>query len=384
MNNRLVHLAIANLLTVIVVLIFAGNSSAFTQREFAHLLVSRSGWSDGLPKVPTDRDYLVILGGKRTFRYEAESYYNASVDNVVLRNYPLYGQFSGTGWLMGTAGETSASFRVMVPFDGVYSLKALIKGSDFVWQVEETVLRGGNPTGTFREVDLGAVTLKPGEIRIKVTLPPDGGVDAFILAASDLVPLQPMEGWRFNSELTALQMAQVGVTMMDAYRKLPPASGNRQIIAVVDAAKPAAAATSTRANYLGAFKSRAWLRAGAQGAELQIPLNIPETGYYELQGRMLGERLSGDISGATFSVTGKPYLESVNLGVFRLERGEAVLNLKIPPMGGIDTLDVTGRSMAPLEVMRAAGVEGPPERLVTMTEAESYVAAILGKFPVRK
>lgn len=75
--------------------------TVFTQKNLAHMIVNQFGWGDGLPKEPVDRDYLVILNGRRTFRFEAENAYNPTTDRVTLAEYNLYGPFSGKGWLLG-------------------------------------------------------------------------------------------------------------------------------------------------------------------------------------------------------------------------------------------------------------------------------------------
>lgn len=40
----------------------AENAPLFTQKDFARLIVQQFSWNDGLPKEPSDRDYLMILG----------------------------------------------------------------------------------------------------------------------------------------------------------------------------------------------------------------------------------------------------------------------------------------------------------------------------------
>lgn len=360
-------------------------SSNFTQRDFGRMIVNQFGWSEGLPKEPTDRDYLVILGGKRTFRYEAEQVYNSQADNVTLRNYALYGPFTGTGWLMGVSQQTSANFSVMLPMTGEYSLKAVIKGKDFVWKVGDRELRGGNPAGNFSEVDFGKVWIKPGLIQLKATIPPEGAIDSFMLVASDHHSIQPFDGWRFNDPLTALQMAQAGVAMKDVFGQLPDDRQAKLLrIAAVDAASPTSEAVATTANFLGPFTARSWLRAGHLGAQLQIPLTVPELGYYELRGRLMGEQLSGSLNGTPFSLKGKPYLDMVSLGLFRLEAGKNLLSLKLPPMGGIDVLELTRKSSSPQDVMRLAGVSGSSDRHVTSDEALNYIKTISEKHQVRK
>ncbi len=382
---RFIAIIVYTAISAVTALSAENGSSGFTQRDFGRMIVNQFGWSEGLPKEPTDRDYLVILGGKRIFRFEAEQVYNSQTDNVTLRNYALYGPFSGTGWLMGVSQQTTANFSVMLPMTGEYSLKTVIKGKDFVWKVADRELRGGNSAGNFSEVDLGKIWIKAGPLQIKATIPPEGAIDSFMLVASDHRSIQPFDGWRFNAPLTALQMAQAGVALMDGYSQLPSDPQGKVLrIAAVDAASPNREAAATTANFLGPFTARSWLRAGHLGARLQIPLTVPELGYYELRGRLMGEQLSGSVNGTAFSLKGKPYLDMLNLGLFRLEAGENLLSLKLPPMGGIDVLELSRKSSSPQDVMRLAGVSGSPDRQVSSDEALNYIKTIREKHQVRK
>lgn len=73
----------------------AKKSAFITHGEFVTDLVTAMGWDAGLPIKPREKDYLVILSGKRFFKFEAEKYYAAQTDNVSVRNYALLGLFPG-------------------------------------------------------------------------------------------------------------------------------------------------------------------------------------------------------------------------------------------------------------------------------------------------
>ncbi|HXC93557.1 MAG TPA: hypothetical protein VN652_06070, partial [Geobacteraceae bacterium] len=74
-------------------------ATAVTQLVFAQKLVDALGWGEGLPDNPGEKDYFAILGGNRNFKFEAEEVYDRQSDSVVVRDYPLFGAFSGKGWI---------------------------------------------------------------------------------------------------------------------------------------------------------------------------------------------------------------------------------------------------------------------------------------------
>lgn len=361
------------------------DAEPFTQKEFARAIIAGFGWGDGLPKEPGDRDYLVILGGKRSFRYEVENAYTPATDNVSMRDSAMFGPFTGRGWLMGIAGTTEATCTVLLPIGGDYAFKAIVKGDGFVWKIGGRELRGGSASGSFREVDLGRITVKPGVLQITVTFPPNGAVDSFAFTAPDHLPIQPFGGWRFREPLTAQRMAETGIAMMNLYGRLPVDQRDApRIVTAVDTALPTRNVTETSTPYLGTFTSRAWLRANHLGAAIQVPVKTGEAGFYLLRAAVMGERIAGDVNGSPFAVAGKPYLDMTELGLFQLESGDNMLTLNLPPMGGLDRIELTRKSMAPADVMGLAGVTGLPERQVTAGEANAFITTVRGKYPARQ
>lgn len=357
----------------------------FTQKDLAKMIVAQFGWTEGLPKDAADRDYYVILGGKRNFRYEAENSYNPETDMVTIRNFLLYGSFTGKGWMLGISEPTTANFSVLVPISGEYSFKGVVKGNGFVWKIGDKELKGGSAARRFTMVDFGTISVKAGVIKVRTDLPIDGGIDSFSLVAPDYRSIQPFAGWRFREPLTVVRMAEVGVAMMDHYHLLPEDRRNPvKPLEVVDVVQPASNLISTDVKFLGAFSARAWLRANDSGAVIQIPIKIDESGFYNLRARVMGDKINGDVNGVPFLVAGKPYLAMTDFGLFRLEAGDNILTLKLPPLGGIDIVDISQKDSSPAEFMKLAGFTGDPERLVKADEALAYIKQIREKYPVRK
>jgi hypothetical protein len=333
----------------------ADKTAVFTQKDFASLILQQFSWSDGLPKESSDRDYLMILGGKRTYRYEAENAYNALTDRVSIKEYPLFGPFTGKGWINGISEATSSTMTILLPIGGEYDLKTVIKGDGFVWKINDKEYRSDSKSKNFQETDVATkLKLKAGIVTIKLTIPANGAIDSFSLSAPDYTSVQPFMGWRFKEKLTALRMAEIAVAMTDRFDQLPDApqaSSPKPLSAIEKAILPPTAAATT-APYLGGFASPKWVRADFRGATLQMPFSVAETGYYGLKVRVMGETVSGSVNSTPFKSSGKQYLDMMNIGVYRLEAGDNQFSITLPPMGGMDEVQFTRKNTTSDAFMR--------------------------------
>ena len=356
-------------------------SDAVTQGEFAASLVRGLGWQAGLPAEPKTADYLAVLSGKRTFRFEAEDVYNAQGDSVTLRDYQLYGPFSGAGWLSGIAVPTTVRFTVFLPRGGEYRLKVVSRGDGQRW------LAGGkeftvNAGGKLREVDAGTVLLTAGSQEISVLLPPEGGVDAFTLVASgDHPAIEPLGGWRADASLTWSDYAEAMAVLLDLEKGFAAApSGKPQIVTFQSAATLPPSSITTSADYLGAHVSPKWVRAGGKGAIIDLPLHVNTTGVYGLRVRLLGARLMADFNGKRSEWDGKPYLNWYDLGISRLTQGTHTLSIQLPPLGGADAVELTARTSSSADYLVAIGLGNKkPTATVQRTELESQLLKDLSR-----
>ena len=364
----------------------ADKAPVFTQKDFARLIVQQLSWDGGLPKEPVDRDYLMIMGGKRTFRYEAENAYNEQTDRVTMRDFPLLGEFTGKGWILGVSDATDSTFTILLPIAGEYDLKAVIKGNGFVWSIDGKEYRADSKSGNFRETDIAKVKLMAGVVIIKVTIPPEGAIDSFSLTAPDYTSIQPFMGWRFREELTAVRMAEIAIALTNRFAQLPDAgqAASPKPLAVSDKLVLPPTAAFTNVPSLGPFFSSKWIRADYRGATVQIPLAVAEAGYYGLTVNVMGEVISGSVNSTPFKFSGKPYLDKLNLGLYRLESGDNTLTISLPPTGGIDIVEFSMKSFAPDDFLRLAGVPGPSGRLIKAEEAAAYLKGLQGTFSIRK
>lgn len=376
------------LLVVAMVLVVRGELLAesapadiVTQGEFAATLVKELGWQEGLPPEPKTADYLTVLSGKRTFRFEAEDVYDVQGDSVAFRNYPLHGPFSGTGWLSGIAAPTTVHFTVFIPRGGEYLLRVVSRGDGQRWLAggkEFTVSTGGS----LREAEAGTVLLKGGRQVISVLLPPEGGVDAFTLVASgDHPAIEPLDGWHADAPLTWSDYAEAVAAALNLEKGFAVAPGTKpQILAFGNVKTLPSSVDLTSVDYLGTHVAPTWVRAGADGAPLELPLDVAATGVYGVRVRLLGGKLMTDFNGNRIQWDGKPYLNWYDLGIARLTKGTHTLKIQLPPRGGADVVELTARSSSPADYLAAIGLGNKkPTATVPRVELETQLRKDLSR-----
>ena len=355
-----------------------------TQAEFAARLIKAFHWEGGLPQKPKDRDFLVILLGKRYFRFEAEDCYNAKTDNVSVRKYKLFGPFSGTGWVSGVAVPSAAHLTVFLPVEGNYTLSVSGKGDGQKWTVADKTFTV-NCGGAFHEQEVGSVALKAGTHEITVALPPEGAVDYLVLSAPPLPPLEPANGWNFKGRLTLADFAKIGLSLLRLESSLP-VDGSRKptTVAVADAVQevPPPAAT-TAVDYFGRFTAKRWVRAGYKTLSLPVPISVDQEGVYGIRVRYLGTKFSATLSDSAISRTGKPYFDWVDLGDHQLAKGINNLTLEIAPSDGVDVVEIVPKKSSSADYLALLGLEGDPNRVVTSTEADALIASLQKRYKGR-
>jgi len=357
----------------------------FTQKSFVQRVFQHLSWNQGLSKEPADRDYLQILGGKRTFRYEAENAFNENTDRVTVRNFSLYGPFTGKGWLLGVSDTTDVEFAALVPISGEYTLNAVIKGNGFIWNIGDRQYRADSKSDAFRGVKIGKTTLNAGVLKIRVSIPPEGAIDSFSISAPDYAPIQPVAGWRFKEPLTAGQLAEIVVSMSGRHEQLQNAEEKTsKRLSVFESALIPSTAAATGIEEFGKFTSREWVRSDYRGASIQIPVKNAVAGFYGITANVMGGRISGSVNETPFEVLAKPYFDTVRLGLFRLESGDNLITINLPPMGGIDTLELGMKNMSSDSFLAVSGIKGPAERLISVDEAETVLKSVTGSYPVRR
>lgn len=352
------------------------------QREFVRMLVSGLRWQQGLPKKPSDSDYLDILGGRRSFLFEAENHH-ARNDNVFVKEYDRDGSFSGRGWVSGVSVPSTVHFSVHIPVEGDYVLSVSVKGEPQVWSIGGRTFKvaGGDH---FTEKEAGTVHLAAGNLEFTVEMPAHGGIDCFTLDAPPLTSIEPLEGWRLDAPLTLLDVAHTTTALLDWEKGLPDDAAKGITIPISEAVPLPPHVSRTTANYLGPFSSKEWVRAAAnQGAVLRVPLIMGDSAAYDIRVRYMGETLTAELDGRKFVKPGKPYLDWISLGLNRLKIGAHTLTLKLLPGAGVDVVTLVKRKSAPADYLKLAGIEGSPGDKVTRGQAEKFITSFVERFKER-
>ncbi|RNC68633.1 MAG: hypothetical protein ED859_09995 [Desulfuromonadales bacterium] len=358
-----------------------------THAECAARIVKELGWQAGLPAEPKPADYLAILAGLRHFRFEAEEVYNVRGDNVSVRSYPLYGPFSGKGWINGPAVPTTVRFSIFLPRAGDYRLAVISRGDGQRWRTGEKVFTVSTGSA-LREAIAGQTHYAAGAQEVTVELPPEGGVDSFSLTAtSDFPAIEPLGGWRPDSPLTWGEYAEAMASLLGLEKDLQADPAERpKPLAFRGIADLPPSVTITSADFLGTHVSPQWVRAGAEGAVIEVPVEIPATGIYGIRLRLLGKRLAVTLDGRRWEREGKPFLDWFDFGVQRLKRGTHVIKVELPSQGGADVVELAKRKSSPADYVAVIGLpQGKsPKGFVSRAELESQLTQDVARFRAKR
>jgi hypothetical protein len=357
-------------------------SPFITHGEFITDLVTAMGWDAGLPPKPRDVDYLNILSGNRSFKFEAEKYYAAQTDNVSVRKYELFGPFSGSGWVSGISVPTTAHFKILLPLGGTYSMTVAAKGDGQKWLVggkEFTVSTGSK----IAEKVIADVKLEAGYQEIQVVIPADGAVDYFMLDAPPLRPVAPLNGWNAKSLMNHGELAEVTAALLPLENDLPD-DGKPAVVTVADVSELPSTAKVTSVNYLGKSLTGKWVRAGYSGAKLEIPFKADREAIYRIRIRALGDTISAQVDDFKVIRNGKPYLDWIDLGFFRLDQGGHKLEVSLGNYQGLDAVEISGKKSSSADYMTVSAVQGAPDAPVKRSELDKILASLVERFKERK
>jgi hypothetical protein len=343
-------------------------------------LVDALGLSFGLPDEPEDDDYLQILDGTRSFRFEAELTKQPD-DMVSVKDFRTFGNFSGTGWVSGISTPTRAHLRFLLPRSGVYQLSVALRLPGFRLHIAgETFTVDGPPR--LEEVAVAIVSLSAGPQDVVIDIPPDGAIDYLQLVAPDLVPIEPAAGWHPDSVLSREAMAVSTARALALEPLLPPSGELTQIEAETASTPGGAAVVSTR--FLGEPSGGAWLRAGAAPSRVRLEFVPSRAGVYDLWLRGLAESPTEAVINDRYrrTLSFPPYLQTLTAGTFSLTADANTLEITLASRAGFDALILKGRRSGEADYRRLIGLpagEAPP----SLAEIDALLAllATLGANP---
>lgn len=355
-------------------------STSLTQREWLINLIDSLGGSFGLPDRPTDRDYLQLAQGRRSFRIEAEEAYQPG-DVVAPKSYATFGPFSGNGWLSGTNAPTQTHLRFLLPLSGTFELKVALRtpGHRLELGGERFRADGGD---RFGELTLGHVTLTAGRQEVVIELPPDGGIDYLELTATDLPPIRPPGGWQLDQPLTLDLLAVTTVQLLELEPLLPIGSERHTIEAESTSRLDELEVTAT--GHLGEPSGGKWVRAAGLAAQLQLTLDLEQDGVFSLTLR--GAAREPVILAINQRALGRfqfpSYLGEVEAGVVSLPAGHNLLSITLPPRAGLDAIYLTPRKDSGSDYRRLVGL--PLDRETPTNDDMNRLLALLAALGVTR
>lgn len=331
-----------------------GSAQALTQRDWMIALVDSLGRSFGLPDSPQPDDYLNILLGKRNLRFEAEAV-RSEDDEVSSVAFLNYGPFSGSGWLLGTSRPTEVHLRFVLPLDGRYRLGIAVHRPGHTLKIGEQSFTVDGDKQKFSKVEVGEFPLTAGFQEVIVTLPPGGALDYLELTAPNLPPIAPDGGWQPDAPLTWETLAATAVQALHLEKGLAPTE--RSVAMEAETLPGVDAALVVEDAHLGRPSGGRWLRTTAETAKVDVPLDIPKGGFYDINLTAMGARIDLLINGLQpLSIEGKPYLETVAAPTVFLPKGPNRLEVTLPPNSGLDRITVTARQSDPAALAAVAGI----------------------------
>lgn len=353
------------------------------QIDLAKKLVETFGWSEGLPENPVEKDYLAILTGNRTFKFEAEAIYDSQTDAVSVRNYPLFGAFSGSGWLHGSSVATAIHFRAFIPVSGHYTLKAAARGDEQLWSIAGRAfkVRFGE---SLQERRVGQVFIPSGSLEFNTLIPPGAGIDYLILTAPDLAAIGPAAGWDFSAPLTAAALAETASSLLANEQLLPddPAFPSKTLAA--SSAPLPAGAQLTELQIYGKPVAASWVRASQVPTALAVPLTIDTSGVYRIRIRCLGAEITAGFGARTVTIPAAPALGWVDFGTFRLPKGAHTLEIQLPPAGGADVIEISRKRSTPTDYLSVNKLDKKADAVVTPEELAAVMKSLQEQFKERK
>jgi len=355
-----------------------------TEFDLARKLVDELGFGEGLRTNPVENDYLQILGGNRTFKFEAENSFDSQSDPVTVRDFPLYGAFSGTGWVHATTNRVAVHFKVFIPVTGNYTMKVSARGDNQLWSIAGKAFKH-NSGDKFSESTVGQVFIPAGELEFNAVIDPAGAIDAFTFTAPAYAPIEPLAGWRPAQPLNADALNETIAALLGLETLLPVDSSYKtKVIEAASVPGLSARVGLTDKQIYGKPVATNWVRAFQAEATVSIPLEIEATSVYRLRVRALGTTLSAGFGQQKVTVTMKPVLDWIDLGTFRLTKGKHNLEIDLPPLGGVDIIEVTKKLSSPADyaAITKSGLHGNAP--VQPAEFDDIIKSLKVQFKERK
>jgi len=358
-------------------------AAAATQFDLAKKIIDTLGWSEGLPEKPEAKDYLAILGGNRTFRFEAEEVFDRQSDAVSTRNSPLFGAFTGSGWLSGISTPTAVHFRVFMPVSGNYTVTVAARGDEQLWSIAGRAFKV-KFSDSLQERKVGQVFIPSGYLDFNALIPPAAGLDYLLFTAPSHAAIEPAAGWNFTAPLTAAALAETASSLLGNEPLLPEDGTYAVKNLEASAATLPAGALLTESEVYGKPLAGRWVRATQVPLTLSIPVATDSSGVYRFRIRCMGTEIAAGFGTGKVTRQAKPYLDWVDFGTFRLQKGLNALEIQVPPAGGVDLIEIGRKSSTPADYLAINKLPGKADAAVRPEELDSVMKKLQEQFKERR
>ncbi|HZV82086.1 MAG TPA: hypothetical protein VFF53_07970, partial [Geobacteraceae bacterium] len=255
---------------------------------------------------------------------------------------------------------------------------------DQLWSVAGRAFKI-NAGAKLKETVIGQVFVSPGNLEFNAVIPPGGAIDYLLFSAPALASVEPVAGWNFTAPLTGGQLAEVAVALLGSEGQLPGDAAARHKTVAASAVSPLPEAFYLTDNQLfGKPMADKWVRAGLVAAKLSIPVDIDTPAAYQLRVRFVGSTITAGFGDRTVTQPGKPYLDWVDCGVFRLGKGTSFINILIPPAGGVDSVELVRKKSAAEDYVAVAKLGKSAEEVITSAELDRLLKLLQERFKERR
>lgn len=193
----------------------------------------------------------------------------------------------GDGRLGVTDGVGEVAYAVSVTRGGDYRMRLRLGGSPQAPATAEIAAWGAPralqsftlvPAEAFGWVPGGATHLDPGSYTATVLLPAGVSLEQIELAPPCLNPIEPPGGWQPQAVTTVQDVAVTALKALDREDELPLAA---EPLEKTGAEFQVQAGEAESGAVPGSLEER-WLKAGSQGVEALVLLEVPSAGLYTL------------------------------------------------------------------------------------------------------
>lgn len=353
------------------------------QLDLAKALIDTFGWSEGLPENPTEKDYRAILGGNRMFRFEAETIFDSRSDPVSVRTNPLFGPFTGSGWINGTGTAAAVHFRIFMPVTGNYALIVSGKGDEQLWSIAGRAFKV-TFGDSLKEKKVGQLFIPSGYLDFNTLIPPAAGIDYLLFTAPAYAPIEPVAGWYFSAPLTAGALAETASSLLGNEHLLPEDTASAKTSIQASNVSLPLGAQLTTIQIFGKPVADKWVRASQVPVTLTTPVTVESNGIYHVRIRCMGTEISTGFGARKVTLPAKPYLEWVDFGTFRLQKGTQSLEILLPPSGGLDVIEIDRKLSTPTHYLAINKIGIKEDAFVRRDELDAVMKSLQEQFKERK